>query len=599
MKRILKAGFPQTLKYRLFTAFFLLILIPFSLLNIYNYHKMEILMQQNISEQSLEQLERMNRMLDDVMSIAFKTYVLLGQDSLAADILKNPVKRDRFDNKFLIEERFKSINNSFFLYTPFVYYTLLDLKENVYTSYQPDVPLHYEAIVSEKQFNHMMEGERPYNWVTNDPNYVANDISSSPYLLSLYALLKDANFQTYGIARVSIDYSYWFKNIVRQAPAQHDYYIINQKSETVAKSNSQAKLSPASIKQIIKAGGSGYFVDDQAGNMINYSYISSLGWYMINSIPMDILFDKMNRLKNQYFLTFLLFTLAFAIMTFIISKTITKPLDHLQKKMSEVINKNFKVKLPEEKYRGEILLLTRTYNQMLDDMNVLIQKLKFEERQKEAVHFQMLLSQTNPHFLLNTLNIIKWLALRKDIPEISEICVSLGKLLETSLYAEQDLIFLKDELELVEAYVLIQRYRNDKPIHISYEIGENLQYALIPKLSIEPLVENAFIHGLSKRIYDGVVSIVVWAENNQLKVEVKDNGVGLEETAKLPNSHKRKGIGLMNIQERLQLLFREGSDFAIESSDRGTTVSFRIPLLVSPPYVEEDKQDVESSDRGR
>ncbi|MNO98851.1 Histidine kinase [compost metagenome] len=117
-------------------------------------------------------------------------------------------------------------------------------------------------------------------------------------------------------------------------------------------------------------------------------------------------------------------------MTFVISTTITRPLSHLQAKMKAAVQKNLKIRLPEHKFHGEVLDLTRTFNTMLDDTNLLIQKLNAEERQKEAVHFQMLLAQTNPHFLLNTLNTIKWIAIRQHNDEITNMTLSLGKLLE-------------------------------------------------------------------------------------------------------------------------------------------------------------------------
>ncbi len=595
MRGLLDAIFPKTLKYRLFTAFFLLILLPFSLLNIYNYQKVEGLMQEKISEQSHEQLEIMNRTLEDVTSIAFKTYVLLGQDTMISEILTSPEKQDKFINKKEIENRFKSINNSFFMYTPFVYYTILDLIGNVYTSYQPNTPLNYSLILAEEHFSNLLASDKPYYWVTDDENYVARDISQSPYLLSLYSPLKDTNYQTYGVARVSIDYSYWFTNMTRSAPDHQDYFIINHSSEIVAQSSKNSILSAFSVKEIIKTNGTGNFVDSESKVMVNYIYMPSLDWFLVNSVPMDVLFNEMNSLKKQYFTTFLLFTATFILITFVISQKMTLPLYQLQKKMRAVVDNNFKGKLSEDKYTGEILVLTRTYNQMLDDMQVLIQKLKAEERQKEAVRFQMLLSQMNPHFLLNTLNIIKWLALRKEVPEISEISISLGKLLETSLNSEKDLIFLQEEFELVEAYIVIQRYKDDRNVEIIYEIEEGLEFALIPKLSIEPLFENAYIHGLNGQKQAGFIHLRIHSADQHLFIEVIDNGVGIQEAMKNNRKRQRKGIGLNNIQERLQLLFKDSSTFDIESNESGTSVRFKIPLLISTPYIEEGQTDVEGN----
>ncbi|MGR8997350.1 sensor histidine kinase, partial [Klebsiella pneumoniae] len=167
-------------------------------------------------------------------------------------------------------------------------------------------------------------------------------------------------------------------------------------------------MSAAIKKQIVSQEDSEYFTDKASDTLINYIYVESLDWYIVNRIPLSILFTEIEELKRQYFVTFFILMGAFILMTFIIASTITRPLSHLQNKMREVVRKNLKVRLPEQKFRGEILELTRTFNTMLDDTNELIRQLKAEERQKEAVHFQMLLAQMNPHFLLNTLNTIKW-----------------------------------------------------------------------------------------------------------------------------------------------------------------------------------------------
>src|SRR5690606_25409672 len=107
---------------------------------------------------------------------------------------------------------------------------------------------------------------------------------------------------------------------------------------------------------------------------------------------------------KSFFTTFSILIMAFIIMTFVISSAITKPLKRLQKHMSSVAESNLKIQVPEVKSTAEISQLTRSFNRMVSDIHVLVQQLKLEERRKEAVHFRMLHSQTNPHFLLNTLN---------------------------------------------------------------------------------------------------------------------------------------------------------------------------------------------------
>lgn len=242
------------------------------------------------------------------------------------------------------------------------------------------------------------------------------------------------------------------------------------------------------------------------------------------------------------------------------------------------------MKLPEQG-RGEILALTQSFNIMIHDLNELLQRLQLEEKQKQFVRFQVLLSQMNPHFLLNTLNTIKSIALDKDDDEIYEICVALGKILETTLNTEVDLILLKDEIVLIESYMEIQRQRFGHGIEIQYDINEELQYALIPKFCLQPLIENSLIHGFGQSVKQGRIDISAKVTGQQLYLQVKDNGMGIERAQLNKAARKRKGIGVQNIRESLELLFknqRTGMD--IVSSDTGTEVIIHFPLLISKPY---------------
>lgn len=585
MLKRLKSLLPQKLKYRIFTAFIFLILLPFSALNIYNYQKIEWMVQEKISEQSHEQLKNMQRTLDDQMSIAFKTLIFLEQDSTLRAVLMSPENRTKLENQRLVEERFQDINNSFFLYNPSVYFTLLDHYGSIYTSYRPAQRLDYEASFSSAPFQQVLQ-EQAALWMPNDPNYVNHDISTSPSLLSLYAPLKDQGNRPYALARISIDYTYWFQSMLSSSRSEQDYFIIDRHGELIAKSHQDLVLVDAVIGQIIEWPEAGYLRDAETSSLINYSYIDSLDWYLVNRIPTEVLFDELNALKQNYFATFFALTIAFVAMAFVITHTFTRPLTFVQMKMREAVSKNLRVRLAEHKYKGEILELTQTYNHMLDDMHALIQRLKAEERSKEAIQFQMLLAQLNPHFLLNTLNTIKWIALRHQNEEIAEISLSLGRLLEASLNSEMDLIHLKDEILLTQAYVYIQRIRYHNSFEVQYDYDDSLQYAIVPKLSLQPLVENAIQHGISGMTGQGVIHIrIAAADPETLQIEVEDNGIGIEQARKqLPKGRKRPGIGLANIRERLRLLFKDKGQLETSTLQQGTRVRLTLPLLLSPPY---------------
>jgi two-component system sensor histidine kinase YesM len=597
MRKRLGMLVPHKLKYRLFAVFVLVILLPFSILNIYNYQRIETLVQNKISEQSHEQLDNLHRSLEDQLSIAFKTLIFLEKDSDVRDILQHPDKRNILENAKLMESKFKNLNNSFFLYNPSVYFTLLDDDGHFYTSYSPRYTLTYEDFADNSSIVEMRETGASYFWVSDDQNYVSPDISKSPTLLSLYASLKDNRNRVYGWARISIDFSFWFQSVLQRSESNQAYFIVSRKGEIISRSAPESLLSEKAIMQVTAQPVNGYWKDGKNSALVNYSYLPSLDWYLVNQIPLSVLFQEIESLKKQYFVSFFIITAAFIAVAFMIAYAFTRPLSHMQAKMKDAVRKDLRIRLPEKNYKGEVLELTRTFNEMMVDMNALIHRLKAEERQRDAVHFQMLLAQVNPHFLLNTLNTMKWIGLRSRNEEIVEICLSLGKLLETSLNSDVDLIHLREEIELTKAFIYIQqvRYSNSFEVEFSYE--EEIQYALVPKLSLQPLVDNAIKHGIASLAGGGKIYIRMGlSENDETKLvlEVEDNGIGMD--GALLNGEagrKRPGIGLDNVRERLRLLFKEDGSLEHVPIPQGTLFRLNMPFLLSEPY---ELQRIEPSD---
>ncbi|MNI28312.1 Sensor histidine kinase YehU [compost metagenome] len=192
---------------------------------------------------------------------------------------------------------------------------------------------------------------------------------------------------------------------------------------------------------------------------------------------------------------------------------------------------------------------------------------------------------------------MKWNVLSKGDEETAAICISLGKLLETGINEDSDLIHLKMERELTEAYVAIQSFRYDQSFEICWECDERLTYALVPKLSLQPLVENAIFHGLSKKKKEGMIWIRAYAEEKRCYLEIEDNGAGWKPASPQNAGRKRKGIGLKNVRERLELLFKQDASLEIEQTHEGTRVRLGFPLLLAKPYTEGGPSDVERTAR--
>ncbi|GGD80074.1 cache domain-containing sensor histidine kinase [Paenibacillus nasutitermitis] len=575
---------PKRLKTKLFLSLFILIITPLIFLYLYLFNQFEVALQDKIVSQSSKGLDQVQQSTEDLMSLVYKTLVMVQNDKVIYDVLTKPEKYTELDRVHLIERVLKNIDNSIFLFnSQIVYYTVLDDYGSVYTSFPPQQMLDYNAIKNEN-WAKGLHVDRPYLWIANDPNYVSRDVSSSKYLLTLGSTMRDTSNTPFSLARISIDYEKWFKAFVN-SDEEHQYYIIDKTGALVSSFNSELVLDTQVLSFFNETKEkSGFYFDQGSDSLINYRSIPQLDWYFVDIIPRKVLFNEIWDLKVKFFSIFIAFIVLFIAINMFISHKFTKPLTVLEKKMSNIVNQNLKITISEKNYSGEILQLIRSFNKMTADMNKMVKLLKDEQKQREFVHFQMLLSQINPHFLLNTLNTIKWIAIRQGDKDIPDICVSLGNILETSLHSEVELIYLKDELKLIEDYLLIHELRYNDQLNVDYEYNSGMDYALVPKLSIQPLVENSILHGISALKEQGNIMIRIFTENKLLYIEIEDNGIGIQEQNKAQKGRSRKGIGLQNLKDRLQILFKEDGKLEVIPLEQGTLVRMQLPYFLSRPY---------------
>jgi two-component system sensor histidine kinase YesM len=227
--------------------------------------------------------------------------------------------------------------------------------------------------------------------------------------------------------------------------------------------------------------------------------------------------------------------------------------------------------------------LHRTFRIMVERINTLITENYANELLLKETEFRALQAQINPHFLYNTLESINWLAKVNKQAQISNMVESLGFLLRNSINMKEEILTLGEEIEVVKSYVTIQKYRFDERLAFGLEIPESLLKRRLPKLTLQPLLENAIHYALEPSI--GTSSIIVSAELTEegFFLTVADDGPGMPEDMldKLRNGERRakgKGIGLLNIDERIKIAFGDAYGIRIDSAPgRGTRVILTLP----------------------
>jgi len=313
-------------------------------------------------------------------------------------------------------------------------------------------------------------------------------------------------------------------------------------------------------------------------------------------VPLKEVVSKVYPLIRYSLIIFAAYLFLIILLSVFISYGITKPLERLRKLMGEIKNENFNVRM---NYKGkdEIAILSDSFNLMVDRLNQLIyenyqsrvheSELMFLEKESQLNALQQ---QINPHFLYNTLESIKWMAYKIDAIEICNMTTALGKFFRGTIAKGSDFITVRQEVEHLESYIYIQKIRYKGKLDVVVDIDDEVIEYKVIKLILQPIVENAIIHGLDKIKSGGIISISCKKTEESLCFEVNDNGVGMSDEALKALKERivsgnstgddRSGIGLSNVYRRLKLYFGDKSSFEVMSEvDRGTSVKISIPLL--------------------
>lgn len=339
------------------------------------------------------------------------------------------------------------------------------------------------------------------------------------------------------------------------------------------------------VDEITGAGGSsGNYTGIYQGSPTQFIYQTSsvTGWKVIGAISLDSLDQNVVRIRQVtmgIIVLGILFTIAVA---YFITARNTKTISSLVMQMEAVSEGNYQGQV-EVGGSGEMAVLGSRFNEMVNNINILIKEnLMVTIRQKEA-EYNALQSKINPHFLNNTLQMIHSMAVLGRTKEIQSLIENLSELFDYVLYEHNNNVPLQDEIRYIQNYLSI--YKNKYVRRFDYEVNvcEDVLEVYIPKLLLQPLVENALLHGLKEKAEGGLISVQINRNGIMIEVQVKDNGCGikeqrLNELRRLLDSDQPadNSIGIKNIYDRLKLTYGADAEFVIDSTvGQGTCVTVR------------------------
>lgn len=334
--------------------------------------------------------------------------------------------------------------------------------------------------------------------------------------------------------------------------------------------------------------GQGHKVLNYQGERYFMCYLSTSenGWMYVNFFPYSDVYGQIERVRNLALCSFCVVFVLLLFLTHRISEIITRPLETLVRSMQVVETGDFESakQIPMDAEReDEVGLLTKEFRVMLDQIDVLVKENYEKQFLLKDTKYKMLQAQINPHFLYNTLNVIHWMIRAKENEKASRMIVELGALLRAS-FNENPYITVEEEIGMLENYLKIQRYRYEDRADFAVEKNGNPGKYIMPRMTLQPLVENAIFYGADQMEDVCHIKITITEEENNILFEVKDNGPGmteeeLEGVRKFTVKPKGHGIGIKNICERLNITY-EAFQFQIESKvGKGTLIRIRVPKL--------------------
>lgn len=337
--------------------------------------------------------------------------------------------------------------------------------------------------------------------------------------------------------------------------------------------------------------------DEGILNEINQSMLAVVyrtpftGYHFFMEVEKKEILGDLREIRYFLAMFLLLFCGVSAVIAYFITGAMHKPLKNLTDTMEQISQGELEQRV-EITTNDEIGILSRDFNNMLEHIEELIGQLVKEEMLKKDAELEALQYQITPHFMYNTLNSIKYAAILKGEKEIGGLVEDFVELLQASINKKGTFVTVAEELHFLENYVSLQRVRYEGKFIVKYRVEPEASGCFLPRLMLQPLVENAILHGLDMKNDNSQITVTAWTKEDTLYVSVKDNGRGMtkEQIVNLLESKKEKktsglsGIGVVNVKERLNLYYGEAGGISYESGSGGTTAS-----LYLPAYKEQGK----------
>ena len=405
------------------------------------------------------------------------------------------------------------------------------------------------------------------------------------YAFTLSRYLNYKNEENYCVALIEFDFSKIVRQIYQSDLGENGHIVIFDRNYEVVYSS-----KPEFVEEDYKAtkelvlGSRSVNINNQSFNLY-ISTIADTSWKVSVFTNNSQVYNSLNLFIALTVATTICLGVIYLIAIYFVIKQVTNPLYKLQNEMNKIKDLNYEAK--HSSLAGgskEIIQLEATFNDLMKRIRDLAGKLVEERDNQRKSELKALQNQINPHFLYNTLDSIIYMIDKGESQKAEQMIVALSKFFRISISRGKNIIPLKDEIEHVRNYLLIQKIRFGDQFNYTINVSSGLEGYYCMKLILQPIVENAIEHGLNDALSGGRIDIKAYIDGEFIVLEVTDNGYGIssEKLKEIEKSFQDKnihrGVGLQNVYQRIKIYYGEKGDIKIHSiEDEGTTISILIP----------------------
>lgn len=566
-----------SIRKKFFIGYLLAALIPMCIITFYSYNTTK----SNLIRQSYADMEnsllQTNKNIENTLETYSRTSALIYLNTTLKDYLGQNYRNSSIEDAYYYFNNYfgniLSSNTGVSLVT-------------VYTSNETLPPDKYFI----KPWNSSIRQE---NWYSKLTSSTGNTVYGSTfknennrYVFTVLRYLNSGNITyPYGILVMTIDENQLY-SLIENSSAGSFSYIIDEKGSII--SCKDKSMLTSNIGSLLNIGASQ--LSENGSQEITYNNNDMLmvyksmgnGWKTIALVPYENIISSARKSASFVFLVFTAGILLVSILIYLLSAILTKRINNIAKQVEYIKLGNFDIQI-NDAGGDEIGKLSDAFNRMSKKLKFLIEEVYQKELQKKQAEMNVLQEQINPHFLYNALASISSLALRSNDKNVNEMTSLLGKFYRLSLNKGRNILSVHDEMELTRYYIKIQEIRFRNLIKVFYVLDESLMDFKVPKLILQPFIENSINHGIWDDARSLSIVIKLYKENHYLIFEVIDDGIGIDRktySSLLTDiSREEEGFGTRNVNKRIKLYY--GEDYGINIFSKpgiGTQIKITLPL---------------------